>query len=186
MLSVELFLPPLRLLDHGSCIDGWISSVALWQEVLGKDVFNAEVKEAVAEVLFHPRHHLHFLPPGLLLPGRHLHQGGGKNDCGAHLGSGFQSARPMFHKWLDERCVSKCYNREAGMVGGGSSLQRKNPRAGINIVFTFSFCPPIQRRTSNYPKKTSKVFFKTCSLHTSFYFAPEDGDQTARLKTGFF
>ena len=62
------------------------------QEVLGKEVFNAEVKEAVAEVLlFHPRHHFH-LAPGLLLPRRHLHQGGGENDCGAHLGSGFQSA----------------------------------------------------------------------------------------------
>ena len=40
--------------------------------------------------IFHPPHHFH-LPPGLLLPGRHLHQGGGENDCRAC--SGFQSAR---------------------------------------------------------------------------------------------
>ena len=68
-------------------------------------------------------------------------------------------------------------NREGGMVGGVSGWQRRNPRAGINIVFTFRFV---------HPKKTlENNLKKTCSPHTSFYFSPEDGDPPTRLKIGF-
>ena len=144
-------MPPSRLFDHGSCLDGWISSVPLWQEVLGKDVFNAEVKEAVAEVLFHPRHHFHFLAPGLLLPGRHLHQGGGENDCGAHLSSGFQSARSKFHKWLGESCVLKCYISQGGWHGWRRfQLAKKEPESRHQHCFYFQFL-------STHPNKNLKI-----------------------------
>ena len=139
-----------------------IKSVALLQEVLGKEVFNAEVKEAVAEVLpfLHPRHHFH-LAPGLLLPRRHLHQGGGKNDCGAHLGSGFQSARSKFDKWLEECCVLKWFIKQGGWHGWRKfQLAKKEPESRHQHCFYFHFLStsPCKKNFKIIQRKLLKCF----------------------------
>ena len=160
------------LFDHYSCFDLWKSRIASWQEVLGKDVFNAEMKEAVAEVVL-------FSPSSSFAFGTRA-TSSWQTSSSRRRRKWLQSASPLrfsiskikFHKWL-----YYMLNREGGMVGGVSSWQRRNPRAGINIVFTFRFVHP--------KKKLENNLKKTCSLHTSFYFSPEDGDPPTRLKIGF-
>ena len=58
--------------------------------------------------------------------------------------------------------------REDGMAGGVLSWQERNQRQGMNI-FSSSFF------ISNF------LFQFFYSLHTSFYFTPKDGGETARL-----